>query len=298
MNNASTQNVWTSYRDGRRVMHYMVADNCRYYVQKTEVGYHISQVFVAAESVHLMTAATLALGKRYAEEHANRGFVDVSLDDLKAKLKDEPLHECEIPGTPGRVTHGKPLEFAVTDGSEGAPPLEWYVIGSISLTRDALDEAESRFYEEQADWGPQSGASNDITPGVHTVRLTGAQDDGRGGISVGFEVIGSRPGINEMPKGVYSIPAVQIIGRCKRIRPHRPATYNSITLGIDSFKVVRMGGVSRLEQFKQVMAQADRVCRIEQELVQYEGKRRTPNRDRKVAKLRKIMRILKRGLYE
>lgn len=246
--------TWTSYRDGRRVMHYIEDGKGRFYVQKVADGYRVSAYSSADKwtQVLMTTAPTLAAGKKWVEDHiaAQEAVGQLTLAEIKAKLDDEPMYECEIPGTPGRVTRG----------------------------------------------------GVDITPGVHTVKLTGAQDDGRGGISLGFEVIDSRPYQSQAIEGrVNGILArtvwMQLDNPGYRIRPHRPATYNSITLGIDSFKAVRMRGVSRQEQYVQLLAQDARVCRIEQELVQYAGKRRTPHRDRKVAKLRKILRILKRGLY-
>ena len=69
--NAVTQNTWTSYRDGRRVMHYMRADGGRYFVQKVEAGYAVT--FLADEgdgvSIRLSTEATLAAGKKWVADH-------------------------------------------------------------------------------------------------------------------------------------------------------------------------------------------------------------------------------------
>lgn len=108
--NAATQNTWTSYRDGRRAMHYMRADGGRYFVQKVEAGYAVT--FLADEgdgvSIRLSTEATLATGKKWVADHlaAAPAKEHPTLADVVAKFEDQPMYECEIPGAPGRVTRG------------------------------------------------------------------------------------------------------------------------------------------------------------------------------------------------
>lgn len=71
MKTQAANDKWTSYRDGRRVMHYMRASGGRYFVQKVRDGYNVS--FLADEgdgvSVRLSTEATLAAGKKWVADH-------------------------------------------------------------------------------------------------------------------------------------------------------------------------------------------------------------------------------------
>lgn len=71
MKTQATNDKWTSYRDGRRVMHYMRAAGGRYFVQKVSDGYNVS--FLADEgdgvSVHLSKKSTLSLGKKWVAGH-------------------------------------------------------------------------------------------------------------------------------------------------------------------------------------------------------------------------------------
>lgn len=228
---------WTSYRDGRRVMHYLRASGGRYFVQKVEAGYAVS--FLADEgdgvSVRLSTEATLAAGKKWAEEYAARGFVDVTLADIKAKFEGAPLTDFEIPAAP--LPHG-------TD-------------------------------------------TKDLPPGTYTATLEAV------GVAPSGDIIASAI-VHGFGSRVVWVP---LDNPGHRAKPHRPKTYKPHALGIDTFKVTYSARCNSLEDLRRLDAQDASVCRIEQELVQYAGKRRTPHRDRKVAKLRKILRILKRGLY-
>lgn len=279
---------WTSYRDGRRVMHYLRESGGRYYVQKVESGYAVS--FLADEgdgvSVHLSTEATLAAGKKWVADHlvaAPTKERHPTLADCAAKFKDEPLYECEIPAAPGRITLGeKAFERAVEVAESSDKPSDSLKALMHAPGRVTLAACKAAVSEPI----PHGTNIRDLPPGVYIATL---------------ESVGVAPGDAVTVGGVkwgFASRCIQIVGRCQRIRPHRPKTYKPHSLGIDTFKVVRMDGVRGIEQFEQLLAQDVRVCRIEQELVQYAGKRRTPHRDRKVAKLRKILRILKRGVYE
>ncbi|WP_288936992.1 hypothetical protein [uncultured Sphingomonas sp.] len=222
---------WTSYRDGRRVMHYMRASGGRYYVQKVEAGYAVS--FLADEgdgaSIRLSTEATLAAGKKWVADHLAAA---PTLADCAAKF------DSEVPAFSGP-----------------AAPI------------------------------PRGTDIKDLPPGVYIATLEAA------------DVVPGDPVTVGGVKWGFASHCIQIVGRCQRIRPHRPKTYKPHALGIDTFKVLRTDTIRTYEEGEAVDRQDARVCRIEQELVQYAGKRRTPHRDRKVAKLRKILRILKRGIY-
>ena len=229
MMNAATQNTWTSYRDGRRVMHYMRADGGRYFVQKVKTGgYNVS--FLADEgdgvSVNLTTEDTLAAGKRWVEAYTGTTFDT-------AFRGDEPQQHPN------------------------------------------LADCAAKF-----EGGPQ------LPPGTYTATLEGV------GVSASGDIITSA-----VVHG-FGSRCIQIVGRCHRIRPHRPRTYNALTLGIDCFKVIRTAHFVSMLQCDRASTQDDYVCRIERELAQYAGRRKTPTLSRKVDRLRKILRTLKRGLYE
>lgn len=222
---------WTSYRDGRRVMHYLRASGGRYFVQKVESGYAVS--FLADEgdgvSVRLSTEATLAAGKKWVADHLAAA---PTLADCAAKF------DSEVPAFSGP-----------------ASPL------------------------------PHGTSIVDLPAGVYIATLESVDVAPGDAVTVG--------GV----KWGFASRCIQIVGRARRIRPHRPKTYKPHSLGIDTFKVTYSARCNSLEDLRRLDAQDARVCRIEQELVQYAGKRCTPHRNRKVAKLRKILRILKRGIY-
>lgn len=259
--NAATQNAWTSYRDGRTVMHYMRASGGRYFVQKVEAGYSVT--FLADEgdgvSTRLSTEATLAAGKKCAEECAARGFADTSLADIVAKFEDEPLYECEIPGAPGRVTYGQ----STVGVSRG-----------VAVELEAISE-------------PATGrATRELPPGTHIATLEAV------GLSPSGDIIASA-----VVHG-FGSRCIQIVGRTHRIRTHRPRTYKPHTLGIDMFKVIRTTHFSTMLQCDRASDQDAYVCRIEVELMQYAGKKKTTERNKRVNRLVKILRRLKRGTYE
>lgn len=59
--------------------------------------------------IYLTTAQTNAAinaGRELKAIETSRGFAHNSLADIVSKFEDAPLYECEIPGTPGRVTRG------------------------------------------------------------------------------------------------------------------------------------------------------------------------------------------------
>lgn len=245
--NAATQNTWTSYRDGRRVMHYMRADKGRYFVQKVEVGYAVT--FLADEgdgvSVRLSTEATLAAGKKWVAAHL-----------AAAPTKERGKSFLENSARQLGVSYTGDTQMVGRATREIPPGTHTAQLNSVEL------------------------AGNRIVTKVTIIGMDHAGTFG-GDLSVGF---GSR--------------YIQIAEGRRRNSPHRPKTYRPYALGIDTFKVLRIASVGSVEQANALMAQDARVCAIEQELVQYAGKRRTPHRDRKVAKLRRILRTLKRGIYE
>lgn len=79
---------------------------------------------------------------------------------------------------------------------------------------------------------------------------------------------------------------------------HRVRRYNRLNLSLDAWKVIATHHRHYVYTYEAALAQDARVCAIEQELWQYEGLKRTPVRDRRVKKLVKILKRLKRGLYE
>lgn len=89
--NATTQNVWTSYRDGRRVMHYMPVEGGHLFVQKVEDGYSVSLVGEDGISHRKALATSLATGKAWAEDYAARAFADTPLEAIKAKFSEPEI---------------------------------------------------------------------------------------------------------------------------------------------------------------------------------------------------------------
>lgn len=311
---------WTSYRDGRRTMHYIRDAKGRYYVQKVEAGYAVSCLADEGDgvSVHLSVQPTLAAGKKWVVEHieAAAAVGQLTLAEIKAKFEDVPMYECEIPGAPGRITLGeKAFERAVDVAESSDKP-------SDSLK--ALMRAPDRIVYGEPAVGVSMGftiCGNDRDPATLEFepigsRVTlaackpavseplphGTDTDGLppGTYIATLEAVGTAPSGDIIASAIvhgFGSRYIQIVGRSRRIKPHRPKTYKPHALGIDTFKVTYSARCNSLEDLRRLDAQDARVCRIEQELVQYAGKRRTPHRDRKVAKLRKILRILKRGIY-
>lgn len=71
MKNQAANDKWTSYRDGRRVMHCMRAAYGRYFVQKVCDGYNVSFLADSGDAVqvaHLSKKATLSLGKKWVAD--------------------------------------------------------------------------------------------------------------------------------------------------------------------------------------------------------------------------------------
>lgn len=132
-------------------------------------------------------------------------------------------------------------------------------------------------------------------PGAYTGRLGDIQVAGRA-LRCGFDVDG-KPGVSQGFKASIELPVPAPLPAYMFAR-HRVRTYSAVTLGIDNLKVMRTEAVNSIEMAHGFDRQDAYVCRIEQELARYDGRRRAPGLDRKVAKLRKILRTLKRGLYE
>lgn len=324
---------WTSYRDGRRTMHYIRDAKGRYYVQKVEAGYAVS--YLADEgggvSVHLSVQPTLAAGKKWVVEHVEAAAAvgQLTLAEIKAKFEDEPMYECEIPGAPGRITlgekaferavevaessdkpsdslkalmrttdcivYGEPavgvsMGFAICDNDSDPETLEFELIGS-RVTPAACKAAVSEPL-------PHGTDTDGLPPGTYMATLADCAPT-PGGVSVGYMVhpVPTPPPFKVcVPSGPVMIWH-DLIMRPAPKKGHKVRTYKPHALGIDTFKVTYSARCNSLEDLRRLDAQDASVCRIEQELVQYAGKRRTPHRDRKVAKLRKILRILKRGIY-
>lgn len=230
-------NTWTSYRDGRTVMHYLRDAKGRYFVQKFMGSYSVTYLADEGDgvSIRLSTEATLAAGKKWVADH---------LAAAPTKERHPTLADCA-----------------------------------------AKFDSEVPAFDGQAAPIPHGTNIKDLPQGIYIAALESVDVAPGDAVTVG--------GV----KWGFASRCIQIVGRARRIRPHRPKTYKPHSLGIDTFKVTYSARCNSLEDLRRLDAQDASVCRIEQELVRYAGKRRTPHRDRKVAKLRKILRILKRGIY-
>lgn len=160
-----------------------------------------------------------------------------TLDDFAAKFKDVPMYECEIPGTPGRITCGKPGTY----------------VGKV----ESVLEVEG---------------------GVKTTMSIIGADGKPTGESVGFVV-----------RHLVTTPV-------KR-KAHKVKRYNRMSLGVYKLKVVDTLNCKSKADWHRLQDQDAKVCAIEVELSQYEGKKRTTVRDKRVKRLVKILRRLKRGVY-
>lgn len=220
-----------------------------------------------------------------------RNFSSNSLSDIKAKLEEAPapvlrdyqkrtiatvkedrLYECEIPGTPGRVT------LAQCKEAVNAPlEVEWNYPGSPCrddrqiIGRDCVITVSGEAFD----------------------RVTDIVECGQPNLAL--KALMERPSRWATSSIALDAPAKLPSYMFAR---HRVRTYNKGNLGLDTWKVIASKHRFYVHSYEAALRQDGRVCRIEGELREYEGKRRTPQRDRKVAKLRKILRTLKRGLYE
>jgi hypothetical protein len=141
----NNMNTWTSERDGRAHVHTLADSKGRYIVQKMKDGYSVDYLYADAkiweQAVRLSTRPTLAAGKKWVEEHveAAEAVGKLTLAEIKAKLSDDELYACEIPGTPGRVTlaHCKLAEMrplgkaSEAFDSAPSPSLDSQVIGRV-----------------------------------------------------------------------------------------------------------------------------------------------------------------------
>lgn len=233
--NAATQNTWTSYRDGRRVMHYMRASGGRFFVQKVEAGYSVT--FLADEgdgaSVHMSTEKTLSSAKNWVDYHL-----------------------CQAPATEtvvldARVKVGWSLAREIPEGEVITLCEQDFGRVTRIIEEDTVSPALKALMSRTPSWG-----SSAITLDAPAA----------------------------LPRYMKSF--------------HRVRRYNRLNLSLDAWKVIATHHRHYVYTYEAALAQDARVCAIEQELWQYEGLKRTPVRDRRVKKLVKILKRLKRGLYE
>lgn len=218
-------------------------------------------------------------GRELKAIEEERGFADTPLADIVAKFEDAPLYECDIPGAPGRITYGKDAQI-VGRATRELPP--GYFEGRlVSL------EIDGRVVSGMDPAHVGGDVSRIFVSGEAFDRIT--------------QVI-ERKEPNAALSALMARPS-RFTGRTTgwRVSPlwagHLVRKYSAYTLGIDSFKVMRTEAVNSMDMANGFDRQDAYLCRIEQELMRYEGRRRASPLDRKVAKLRKILRILKRGLY-
>lgn len=114
--NATTQNTWTSYRDGRRVIHTMKVEGARIYIQKVREEYSVSRLENEGDGVPTIKArlASLAKAKAWVDQYLCAAAIvkehEAPSQVAAIALGDDELYECEIPGTPGRVTYAKDVQ--------------------------------------------------------------------------------------------------------------------------------------------------------------------------------------------
>lgn len=212
-----------------------------------------------------------ALGVRIAY-----GSVKVGAAVISAQA--ETLYETTIPGAPGRVTLGHPLERALEAVAADLCVPVAMVTGSEQIV-----------------------IPGDIPPGRYLMQV---QRDGSDGHTIklspqafaSFECALERPATPR--PALLALLARRPAWHVSRRPGHRVRRYNTVCLGIDNHKVVDTFRRNALEDLRRLDAQDAYVCAIEVELLQYDRRRRNKRLDRKVAKLRKILRTLKRGIYE
>lgn len=197
-----------------------------------------------------------------------------------AKVEEEPLYECEIPGAPGRVTYGKDVQV-VGRATRELPP--GYFEGRlVSL------EIDGRVVSGMDPAHMGSDLSRIFVSGEAFDRITQVIE--RKEPNAALAALMARPSRFTGRTTGWKVKPL--------LRGHRVRRYNTINLGIEKHKVMLAERVNSIDMAYGFDRQDARVCAIEQELVRYDGKRRTAHRDRKVARLRKILRTLKRGIYE
>lgn len=273
--------TWTQERNGRTVTHaYDV-----FTVTKGAASYIVRKAGAMMDGT-ASVQPTLAKAKAWVEaEYQDRRTVA----DCVKRFEDEPMYECVIPGAQGRVTRG---------GADVTPaePVPFLHESSAACKAFSGKEATIEFAAAPRGVDPKDIPASEWRK-MGVVSLGGVEHD----VSapnldiLGFDHAAFVRGFTGrcLSVGLH----IQLLGRGLR-RGHKVRRYNAWSLGIDQHKVIRIASVNSIEAADGMMRQDERVCLIEQELLQYDGKRRTPNRDKKVKKLRRILRTLKRGIYE